>query len=53
MTGDELRSAGAAVQELLARVPDGSAGVPLLATDVTGVAHHPAPSRGSARACEG
>jgi hypothetical protein len=40
MTGDDLRAASAAVQELLARVPDGAAAVPLLATDVTGVAAH-------------
>jgi hypothetical protein len=40
MTGDALRAATAAVQELLARVPDGGAAVPLLASDVTGVAHH-------------
>jgi hypothetical protein len=40
MTGDDLRAADAAVQELLSRVPDGGAAVPLLATDVTGVAHH-------------
>ena len=40
MTGDDLRAAGAEVQQLLARVPDGRAAVPLLATDVTGVAAH-------------
>ncbi|WP_138734352.1 hypothetical protein [Modestobacter excelsi] len=40
MTGGELRAADAAVQQLLARVPDGSAAVPLLATDVIGVVHH-------------
>ena len=51
MTGDDLRSAGAAVQQLFARVPDGAAAVPTLGTDV--VAHIMAPSRGSARACEG
>ena len=40
MTGDELRAADAAVQQLLAQVSDGGAAVPLLATDVTGVANH-------------
>jgi hypothetical protein len=40
VTGDDLRAATAAVQELFAQVPDGGAAVPLLATDVTGVAHH-------------
>ncbi|MGY1749949.1 hypothetical protein [Modestobacter sp. SYSU DS0511] len=54
MTGEELRAAGAAVQALFARVPDGAAPVPTLGTDVVGVAAHmTAPSRGSARACEG
>jgi hypothetical protein len=38
--GDELRASGAAVQELFARVPDGGAAVPLLGTDVAGVAAH-------------
>ena len=40
MTGDDLRAAAAAVQELFARVPDGAAAVPLLGTDVVGVAAH-------------
>jgi hypothetical protein len=40
VTGDELRSAGAVVQELFARVPDGAAAVSLLGTDVAGVAAH-------------
>ena len=40
MTGADLRTASAAVQELFARVPDGAAAVPLLATDVLGVAAH-------------
>ncbi|TWH72038.1 hypothetical protein [Modestobacter roseus] len=54
MTGDDLRSAGVAVRDLFARVPDGAAPVPTLGTDVVGVAAHIlAPSRGSARACEG
>ena len=54
MTGDDLRAAGAAVQSLFAREPDGAASVPTLGTDVIGVATHlVAPSRGSARACEG
>jgi hypothetical protein len=44
VTGDELRAAEAAVRELFAQVPDGSMAVPLLGS---------APSRGSARACEG
>jgi hypothetical protein len=38
--GDDLRAAGTAVQELFARVPDGGAAVPLLGTDVVGVAAH-------------
>ena len=54
MTGDDLRAAGAAVQDLLARTPDGTASVPSLGTDVIGVATHiTAPFRGSARAREG
>ena len=40
MTGDDLRAAGTAVQELFARVPDGTAPVPTLGTDVIGVAAH-------------
>lgn len=40
MIGDDLRAAGTAVQELFARVPDGGAAVPLLGTDVVGVAAH-------------
>ena len=40
VTGDDLRAAGAAVQELLAQVPDGAASVPALGTDVVGVAAH-------------
>jgi hypothetical protein len=40
VTGDELRTAAAAVAELFGRVPDGAAAVPLLATDVVGVATH-------------
>ena len=40
MTGDDLRAAGAAVQELFARVPDGAASVPTLGTDAVGVAAH-------------
>ena len=40
MTGDDLRAAATAVQPLFDRVPHGGAAVPLLATDVTGVAHH-------------
>jgi hypothetical protein len=35
-----VRAAATAVQPLFERVPDGGAAVPLLATDVTGVAHH-------------
>jgi hypothetical protein len=38
--GEELRAAGAVAQELFARVPDGTAGVPLLGTDVAGVGAH-------------
>jgi hypothetical protein len=40
VTGEDLRAAAAAVGELFARVPDGAAAVPMLGTDVTGVAHH-------------
>jgi hypothetical protein len=40
VTGDDLRAAVAAAQELLGRVPDGSAAVPLVGTDVAGVVHH-------------
>ena len=40
MTGDDLRAASVTVQELLARVPDGTVPVPLLATDVV-VQHGP------------
>jgi len=40
MTGDDLRAAGAAVQELFARVPDGAVPVPTLGTDAVGVAAH-------------
>ena len=40
MTGDELRAAAVAVRGLFDRVPDGAAAVPLLGTDVTGVAAH-------------
>jgi hypothetical protein len=40
VTGDDVRAAATAVQPLFDRVPDGGAAVPLLATDVTGVAHH-------------
>jgi len=40
VTGDDLRAAGAAVQELFVRVPDGAASVPTLGTDVVGVAAH-------------
>jgi hypothetical protein len=40
VTGDQLRAADAAVRELFDRVPDGAAAVPLLGTDVTGVAAH-------------
>ncbi|MFQ1000758.1 hypothetical protein [Modestobacter sp. SSW1-42] len=40
MNGDDLRAAGAAVQELFTRVPDGAASVPTLGTDVVGVATH-------------
>jgi len=40
VTGDDLRAAGAAVQELFARVSDGAAAVPTLGTDVIGVAAH-------------
>ena len=40
MTGDDLRAAGAAVQELFTRVPDGAASVPTLGTDAVGVAAH-------------
>ena len=38
MTGEDLRAAGAAVQQLFTRVPDGAASVPSLGTDVIGVA---------------
>jgi hypothetical protein len=40
VTGDDLRAAGAAVQALFARQPDGAASVPTLGTDVIGVATH-------------
>jgi hypothetical protein len=40
VTGDDLRAAGAAVQELFARVPDGAVPVPTLGTDAVGVAAH-------------
>ena len=40
MTGDDLRAAATAARELLARLPDGAAAVPLVGTDVAGVAHH-------------
>jgi hypothetical protein len=40
VTGDELRAAASTIRELFAQVPDGSAAVPLLGTDVTGVAAH-------------
>src|SRR3954463_10246548 len=40
MTGEDLRAAGVAARELFAGVPDGSAAVPLLGTDITGVAAH-------------
>jgi hypothetical protein len=38
--GDDLRAVRIAVQELFAQVPDGGAAVPLLGTDVVGVAAH-------------
>jgi hypothetical protein len=40
VTGNELRAAAAAAQQLLARVPDGTAAVPLVGADVASVAHH-------------
>src|SRR3954454_5576026 len=40
MTGEDLRAAAVAARELFAGVPDGAAAVPLLGTDVTGVAAH-------------
>ncbi|MCZ2836977.1 hypothetical protein [Modestobacter sp. VKM Ac-2985] len=40
MTGDDLRAAVTAVQQVFARVPDGAAAVPTLGTDVIGVAAH-------------
>ena len=40
MTGDDVRAARGVVLELFDRVPDGAAAVPLLATDVVGVALH-------------
>jgi hypothetical protein len=40
VTGDDLRAAAAAATELLGQVPDPSARVPTVDTDVTGVAGH-------------
>jgi hypothetical protein len=40
VTGHELRAAATAARQLLARVPDGTAAVPLVGADVAGVAHH-------------
>jgi hypothetical protein len=40
VTGDDLRAAAAAARELVGRVPDGSAAVPLVGADVAGVVHH-------------
>jgi hypothetical protein len=40
VTGDDLRAAAAAARQLLARVTDGSAAVPLVGADVAGVTHH-------------
>jgi hypothetical protein len=44
VTGDDLRAAAVAARELFAQVPDGGAAVPLLGTDVAGVAAHIASS---------
>jgi hypothetical protein len=38
--GDAVRAAAAAVRELLGRVPDGNAQVPVMGATVTAVAHH-------------
>ena len=40
MTGDDLRAAARTAAELFGRLPDGAAPVPLLGTDVGGVAAH-------------